>query len=277
MIQMLYQELSKLVPDVNRDAMGILYIVEVCLRELIVSELSAIKGPRWYKSALPGSQIMDAYLSAREYESHTPWQSLVPLHPIYYLDFPDLATIIERTDNWNSCFKRIFARKDVFIPSLRALEPIRNAVAHNRKLSDTSLSHLETFLGELTNVVSDARVKELVTSCTEALEVGHALVVMKKELETCVEAAEDLPTCDVWLKAKDSWWFDSDYLGADITPVEQFFDNLLPEYESIPKGWGSGPRIEESLQAHSFSGVADKASNVLTNLINSWSKNDPRD
>lgn len=275
MTQMLYQELSKLVPDVNRQAMGMLYIIEVCLRELIVRELSAVNGPKWYKSALPGGQIMDDYNSAQEYRRDTPWQSTVPLHPVYYLDFPNLATIIERRNNWNSCFKRIFVRKDVLIGKLRALEPIRNTVAHNRRLSAGSLSHLKAVLETLTSSLGNALVEELVAKCTDKPEVGDTLTAMHKELQTCLEAAEqieDPPTRHAWIEAKASWWFDSDYLGAEIASIEQFFEHLLPEYDGIPKVRGSGPRIEEWLQAHSFADVAHKASNELTDLINSWSK-----
>jgi len=279
MTQMLYQELSKIVPDVNRQAMGMLYIIEVCLRELIVRELSVVNGPKWYKSALPGGQIMNAYRSAQEYQRDTPWLLLVPLHPVYCLDFPDLATIIQRRDNWDSCFKRIFARKDVFISKLRALEPIRNTVAHNRRLSRGSLSHLEAALETLTSSLGNARVEELVTNCTDALEIGHILTAMQRELQSCLEAAKaasDPPARPAWLLARESWWFDSDYLGAETRPVEEFFDHLVPEYVGIPKSWGSGPKIDEWLRTHSFVDVARKASDTLTGLIDSWRKSEPR-
>lgn len=270
-----YQELSKLVPSVDRQAMETLYIIEVSLREFIVSELSVVNGPKWYKSALPGGQIMEKYRSAKEYESDTPWQLLVPLHPVYYLDFPDLATIIERGNNWDSCFKRIFVRKDVFIGSLRALEPIRNAVAHHRKLSDASLNQLEAFLKAFINAVGKDHIERLVRKCTDALEVGHVLTTMREELDASLEAVESataLPIRDAWFKAKGSWWFESEYLNVNVSPIEHFFNYLLPEYEILSKGWGSGPKIQEWVRAQSFADIAHESRAILTELLEVWRK-----
>jgi hypothetical protein len=111
------------VPESNTKIFTLLYSIETAMRELIVEKLSSAYGPTWYKRALPGGEILTKYKNARLYEKSTPWVQYIPYNPIYYLDFPDLTTIIERNDNWETVFKYIFHRKDIVTTTLRELEP----------------------------------------------------------------------------------------------------------------------------------------------------------
>jgi hypothetical protein len=119
-----------------------MYSIEVGLRELIIETFEGLGDPRWYKSRLPG-EILKKYEEGRKYERSLTWVQCIPHHPVYYLDFPDIATVLERKDNWETAFKAIFRRKDITISGLRRLEPIRNKVAHNRKASPADLAIVE--------------------------------------------------------------------------------------------------------------------------------------
>ena len=90
---------ENLVPEENIRIYCHLYIIENAVRELIVELLSAIDGPRWYKKRLPGD-VLGKYREGVEFERGIKWFQLIPLHPIYYIDFPDLKKIIERDNNW---------------------------------------------------------------------------------------------------------------------------------------------------------------------------------
>ena len=54
---------------------------------------------------------------------------------ICYVDFTDYGKIILRKDNWRDVFEKIFKDKTILQAKLRELEPIRNDIAHNRKLN----------------------------------------------------------------------------------------------------------------------------------------------
>src|SRR5437016_4516483 len=83
---------AQLLPRLNRELFADIFLLEVGLRELIIDRLSTIHGTRWLRTALPGGEIQTKVKEARSYEQRTPWVSYVALHPLYYLDFPELVT-----------------------------------------------------------------------------------------------------------------------------------------------------------------------------------------
>src|SRR5689334_24990194 len=122
------------VPAENLRCYERLFCIEVALRELIVMRLSQAHGPLWYKTRLP-VEILRKYRDAVATERAIKWLQLVPHHPIYYIDFTDLQQIIEKDDNWRDVFRDIFGRKDIVAGILAEIAPIRNKVAHSRKVS----------------------------------------------------------------------------------------------------------------------------------------------
>jgi len=59
---------------------------------------------------------------------------------IFYVDFSDYSKIILRRDDWDQVFAPIFKEKEVISAKLRELEPVRNALAHFRKLIEAPRS-----------------------------------------------------------------------------------------------------------------------------------------
>ena len=83
------------VPKENIEIFCYLYRIETGLREFIIDSLNGLAGQRWYKTRLP-SDVLVKYRKSRNSEKNIKWTQLIPHHPIYYLDFPDLRKIIER-------------------------------------------------------------------------------------------------------------------------------------------------------------------------------------
>ena len=83
------------IPPENLRAYKILYSMENAIRMLIVECLEELAGTRWYRHRLPGD-ILDSYQKAQIEVRKIKWTSLVPHHPIYYIDFPALRKIIEQ-------------------------------------------------------------------------------------------------------------------------------------------------------------------------------------
>src|SRR6266511_1781355 len=138
-----------LVPEENRAIYCYIYMIETCLREFIIEMLAAVAGPKWFKSRMPGNLLEKCRESVR-FERQIKWTQFVPHHQLYYLDFPELKTIIVRTDNWSDAFEPIFKRQDIFVGTVSELEPIRNKIAHNRRATSTDLRIVEAAYSKLT-------------------------------------------------------------------------------------------------------------------------------
>ena len=91
------------VPEENLAIYKLLLIIEVGLREFLIEALEASCGSDWWKKRLPGD-VLAAYRNGCRYERRIRWCQLVPHHPIYYVDFPDLKKVIQRSDNWKDVF-----------------------------------------------------------------------------------------------------------------------------------------------------------------------------
>ena len=137
---------DSLYPETNQYVAKRIYLLEVGLREFIIEELSRIGGARWHKTHLP-ADVSQKYLHGLQAERASNWTSHIEHHPLYYVDFPDLTKVLEK--NWRLTFQRLLKNKDVFIYSLRSLEPIRNKLAHNRKISEADCKIVDSELGSV--------------------------------------------------------------------------------------------------------------------------------
>ena len=107
--------------------------VEHYLRVTVETKLRGLVGERWYRSRVPG-QTWKRWQERKEEDCRRRSDSF-PL--IFYADFTDLSEIICRKDNWKDVFRPLFVSKDDLQVSLQRLNPIRNAIAHNRPLVRT--------------------------------------------------------------------------------------------------------------------------------------------
>jgi len=242
--------LHSAVPQDNISAYTLLFVIEVGLRELIVETLTAKCGPLWFKERLPGD-ILKAYREARNYERTIRWLQLVPHHPMYYVDFPHLRVVIERSDNWEDVFQQLFERKDLFVATLNDLEPIRNRVAHNRKVSTEDLRIVETAYAKISAAVGNKRFLTLACRCTSALDIPGSLSLLRQEADAalqCCNACKPLEALTVWDRVGRAWWFDDDYLGCHVGAIKRYFE-ILRAYQQLPRHRGSGHTIEAWLHA----------------------------
>ena len=129
---------ADVIPEENRAIYALLYSIEVGLREFVIEALEAKCGSQWWKERLPGD-VLQSYKDGLIYERSIKWVHLVPHHPLYYIDFPDLKKIVQRADNWRDVFQSVFGREEVLVGTLTELEPIRNKVAHNRKVTEADV------------------------------------------------------------------------------------------------------------------------------------------
>jgi hypothetical protein len=230
--------MTELVPDQNLRTYSAIYSIEVALRELVIERFRQLDGYGWYKQRLP-SDILAKYKEGRKRERNTPWTTFVHHDPLYYVDFSELARIMQTGKNWSDAFQRDFGRKDIFVASLQSLEEIRNKVAHNRKCTSADVRTVEAFFNGLNTALGENRMKELIMRCSNADDGESMLRALREEGRSCFENCTNckaLPERSVWTNAKRGNLLPILAISFDVVSIEAYH-SLLDEYSSIPPHW----------------------------------------
>ena len=202
-------------PDTNNQVVKQIFVIEVALRELIIEELTKASGPTALKQHLPPDvyqKCIDGVISEKACKT----TNHVDHHPLYYVDFPDIAKILGR--NWKLTFSNVLPDKESFLNNLRKLEPIRNKCAHNRKLTFADADIVTGILAELEATVGIDRMTRYVTNFAVTATVDQKLENLRDELDkviACIQELEAPITLEYWPETKDQWWFDDEYLFGD--------------------------------------------------------------
>ncbi len=262
--------IPELVPPENLQPFQLIYMIENGLRELIIAELHKLDGPRWYKHRLP-ADVLQKYRDAIQVQRHIKWTSLIPHHSLYYIDFADLRKILEREDNWNDAFGRLFSRKDIISSTLSEIEFVRNSIAHNRRITLPDHKSVTTAYNKLVAAVGRERFCHLASTVSSAHEIRQDIELLRKEatlaLETCKKCAV-LGELSTWHSTQAQWWFDESYLGHDLRDIEACF-NTFREYSSLPRSRGSGHIIENWVSSNQLEEKFHLACLALTDLLES--------
>lgn len=232
-------------PRENREAYAKLFAIETGLRELLIGDLGKLAGPKWHKTRLP-SDIYKKYVDGMQFERSIKWAHQVLHHPIYYVDFPDLKKVILRKDNWEQCFKLTFQRAEIFEATVSELEFVRNRVAHNRRCCNSDIVTVQNALNILLESIGTERLMSLISHCTTLEDLPSTLRSIRRELSEGLEKCMSLSGCEIphlYNSVKESWWFDSDYLGNPIDKILSA-EEILLEYCALPRVRGSGYLIE---------------------------------
>lgn len=144
------------VPDVSQRGKDseIVTEIELRLRDLIDSHLTAVAGARYWNQAIPGEvknkakERIKLHIDKHPYES---WEDYPPGRS--RLDKVDVGDYEEIIRFNYSNFQSIFGQKNAFQQHMAAFREMRNAVAHNtklnhvqRKLSDAAVAWLHQTL-----------------------------------------------------------------------------------------------------------------------------------
>lgn len=228
--------------SLNIEGYGRLFRIENALRELIVSELHATCGPRWWKERVPG-HLKETAKKGKDYEASQPWTERIVYHPIYYLNYPELRVIIEQKHNWREVFLRIFKKQDQFSGTLAALEPARNRIAHNRFCLASDIESLSRAEGLLLSCVGRGRMETLLAQATcvedgdsvvarycQGLIDAHRLVAQAKHL--------DLEVCSFDIPG----WLLDEALSDKVPSLERLV-NLYRDYAQMRPATGSALRL----------------------------------
>ena len=262
--------MDDLVPNENMEAYKYFYMLETGLRELIIQSLESYAGHRWVKQRIP-PDIRGKFNESVQRERTVKWTQLIPHHPIYYIDFPDLSKIIGQSDNWRDVFGAIFKDKNIITAHLFEIEVVRNKVAHNRKLSESDLSLVKAAYTVVTSAIGERRFRELVLRNTSEIDLIDHINLLKEEAQrgfSICKGCGILANRQEWEAISTRWWFDDSdsYLGQPLVAVRALFAKL-EEYGKLPRERGNGYKIEAWVKGSNLDTIYTQAMAELTYLL----------
>lgn len=117
----------------------LLFVLENVVREFIVDVLAEIDGDDWFEKR--ASVPMKKKVADRKAtETKNQWHTGRNQHPVYYLDFGDLALLLQ--SHWTD-FKGLLPDQAWAVSRIQDAERSRNVIAHTNVLSDNELVRLE--------------------------------------------------------------------------------------------------------------------------------------
>jgi predicted amino acid-binding ACT domain protein len=135
----------------HEEAFRLLTTLELELRSAIRSELSRLVPTNWWLDRIPPDVREKA--QARVESPVFKQERDVDLmeDQLNYVDFASYVKILLRKNNWNDVFGKYFPSKEWLKSRLEELEPIRNSVAHGRKISPEDVVRLRMYAKDLLN------------------------------------------------------------------------------------------------------------------------------
>ena len=120
----------------------LLFVLENVVREFIREVLEELDGEDWFGNR--ASQAMKKKVEDRKAaESKNQWHAGRNVHPVFYLDFGDLALLIQ--NHWVE-FKLFLPDQSWVVSRLNDAERSRNVIAHTNVLSDEEVARLSMYV-----------------------------------------------------------------------------------------------------------------------------------
>lgn len=117
----------------------LLFVLENVVREFVQEVLEEIDKDQWFDKR--ASREMKKKVDDRKgAEAKNQWHTGRNSHPIYYLDFGDLALLVQ--NHWPE-FKDLLPTQSWAVSRLQDAERSRNVIAHTNVLSDEEVTRLE--------------------------------------------------------------------------------------------------------------------------------------
>ena len=117
----------------------LLFILENVVREFVHDVLEEKDGADWFEKRA-NAQVKKKVADRKEKEQRNQWHTGRNSHPVNYIDFGDLALLIQT--HWSE-FKDLLPSQAWAVSRLNDAERSRNVIAHTNVLSDEEVTRLE--------------------------------------------------------------------------------------------------------------------------------------
>ena len=208
--------------DNNLKAFKLLFEIETALREVLIMRCERDIGINWFESVFPPDVLIKSKTlgdqtgkhglrgpnETRAKDDKKCWLGRLVVHPIYFVDFPQLSIALEK--NSNSSFDAYFVsrnRKHI-CEYMTRLASIRNAVAHNRMIAETDLQTVQQAHANIRVEIGLEDFDTLVSnppSQTATQSEMSELVAELKEAARAIDSANSF-RLKRWPALKHRWW-----------------------------------------------------------------------
>ncbi len=131
------------------------YVLENSLRIVIKRILEHKYGKDWWDTKAPKS-VRAGVEDRQAREGKKPWHGKRGQHEIFYSDFGDLRSIIER--NWAE-FEELFPTRHWITSRLDDLEHPRNVMAHHNPVAESDLKRIDVYFHDWTELLTSIKDK----------------------------------------------------------------------------------------------------------------------
>ncbi len=122
----------------------LLFVLENLVRELVKDVLEEKDGLDWFEKRA-NVQTKKKVADRKEKEQKNQWHAGRNQHAVNYIDFGDLALLIQT--HWND-FKDLLPTQAWAVSRLNDAERSRNVIAHTNLLSDEEVTRLEMIVND---------------------------------------------------------------------------------------------------------------------------------
>lgn len=120
----------------------LLFVFENVIREFISARFAETDGEAWFE-VRASTAMKQKVQDRKEKEERNQWHVGRNSHPVFYLDFGDLGSLI--TTHW-PVFKDFVENQAWVLSRIQEAERTRNVIAHTNLLADEEAQRLEMYL-----------------------------------------------------------------------------------------------------------------------------------
>ena len=137
--------------EYNVHSAELLFRLETSLRNFVNNQATALSGEKWINNVIPN--LLPDLRKRRKGEKRFHWLHNEDLSLLYYATLPELRQIIAKKNLWNRVFKKYFRRHEELEMKLQEIEAIRNAVAHNRPITEEIYRRLKMYYEDIQSMI----------------------------------------------------------------------------------------------------------------------------
>ena len=254
--------------NLNIRAYELLFQIESVLRELLIEHCELAFGPNWWKaSVLPQdarkrlAESIKLGAERRSKDDGKSWTSRRVFHPLYFVEFNDLAEAFSMKAN--AILNEICVaneRKEV-ANQLSRLLPIRNSVAHMRLVSYADFIQVEAAHDVLAGVVGRSTFDRLARTLPSQCAVQQEMDSIANCFLTAIDSVHQIRELDItaWTQLSSRWWLDTDWHvdSESIRNGANLFVAYQAEYQSDIVG--RRVRMERWIRQHWKPGIVERS------------------
>jgi hypothetical protein len=248
----------------NQRAYGLLFRIEIALRELLRLEYERTCGGRWQRQLPP--ELSKTIKASQEAENR-PQFDFLRLGPLYYLTFGDLLKVLQHKP---VCGVSIRFGGDVFLKQLENLFAPRNAVCHSRPVSSVGLMAIVTLHAQLQTALTHAEFESLLAHPDVGLRQRDFATELLPVLREILDNMGTLPSIFPTLSAVDKasaqfWWADDELAGFNRATIETLAQTISG-YNALPLGVGAAGGRQKYQEQHQLQKLTTEAIHELEKL-----------